>query len=103
MFGLSDIEIQKLMDVFRRNTQVEGVVLYGSRAKGTYKPFSDVDLTLEGKALTRHHLNDLQLQIDDLLLPYQFDVSLFSKLKNESLIDHIQRRGIRIFSRDAES
>lgn len=30
MFGLSDIEIQKLMDVFYRNTAVEGVVLYGS-------------------------------------------------------------------------
>ncbi len=99
MFGLSDIEIQKLMDVFYRNTAVEGVVLYGSRAKGTYKPFSDVDITLEGKNLTRHHLNDLQLQIDDLLLPYHFDISLFSKLKNESLIDHIKRRGIRIFSR----
>ena len=68
------------------------VALYGSRAKGTYKPFSDVDITLEGKNLTRHHLNDL-------LLLYHFEIFLFNKLKNESFIDHIKRRGIRIFSK----
>ena len=75
------------------------MVLYGSRAKGNYKPFSDVDITLVGDELTHEDLNRVILAIDDLLLPYQFDISLFYILKNAELIDHINRRGIVIYER----
>lgn len=35
--------------------------------------------------------------VDDLLLPYHVDLSLFHALKNEALLDHIRRRGIVIY------
>ena len=76
--------------------------MYGSRAKGNYKPFSDVDITLEGAELTHTDLSRLSLAIDDLLLPYQFDISIFHTLKNEALIDHIRRMGITIYERESE-
>ena len=71
-------------------------VLYGSRAKGNYNPFSDVDITLMGD-ITHNRLNRLSMDIDDLLLPYQFDISIFHTLANPDLIDHIQRVGITIY------
>ena len=46
-YGLKDIELAKLNEVFAANERIERVILYGSRAKGNYKPFSDVDITLE--------------------------------------------------------
>lgn len=101
-YGLKDIELQKLCKVFESNERIERVVLYGSRAKGNYKPFSDVDITLIGEELTHTDLNHLSLVIDDLLLPYQFDISIFHTLKNEALIDHIHRVGITIYERESE-
>lgn len=101
-YGLKDIELEKLSKVFAANERIERVVLYGSRAKGNYKPFSDVDITLEGAELTHTDLSRLSLAIDDLLLPYQFDISIFHTLKNEALIDHIRRMGITIYERESE-
>lgn len=98
-YGLKDIELEKLSKVFAANERIERVVLYGSRAKGNYKPFSDVDITLEGDELTHTDLNRTSLAIDDLLLPYQFDISIFHTLKNEALIDHIRRMGITIYEK----
>ena len=98
-YGLTDIELEKLKSVFMRDSKIEKVILFGSRAKGNFKPFSDVDITLIGNELSRSDLNQVFRELDALLLPYQFDVSLWSNLKNEALLDHIQRRGIVIYQK----
>jgi predicted nucleotidyltransferase len=72
---------------------IERAVIYGSRAKGNYKPGSDIDLTLFGPAITEAELLALENRLDDLLLPYTFDISRFHTLQNPQLIDHIQRVG----------
>ena len=100
-YGLKDSELTNLKALFAKNDRLERVILYGSRAKGTYKPFSDVDITLVGRELTHSDLNRMILDIDDLLLPYMFDISIFHTLKNPDLIDHINRRGIVIYEKDA--
>ncbi len=97
LYGIKETELDKLTTLFAQNQRIESVILYGSRAKGNYKPFSDVDITLKGENLTRSDLNQLSLAIDDLLFPYEFDVSIFHKLKNEKLIEHIERVGIMIY------
>lgn len=100
-YGLKDSELTNLKALFAKNDRLERVILYGSRAKGTYKPFSDVDITLVGRELTHSDLNRMILDIDDLLLPYMFDISIFHTIKNSDLIDHINRRGIVIYEKDA--
>ena len=79
--------------------EIEQAVLYGSRAKGNFKPFSDIDITLMGDRLTYNTLSSLSDEIDDLLLPYSVDLSIYGKLKNADLLEHIHRMGIPIFSR----
>ena len=44
--GLTDATVAQIHEVFARHPEVEKAVLYGSRAKGNFKPGSDVDLTL---------------------------------------------------------
>ncbi len=66
-------------------------VVYGSRANGCNRRFSDIDLTLFGEELTQQDLRHIATLIDDLLLLYEFNLSLYSKLTNETLIDHIDR------------
>ena len=53
-----------------------------------------------GKNLSRTDINQLSLAIDDLLLPYQFVISIFSTLINEELIDHINRIGITLYQKN---
>lgn len=96
-YGLTDNELAKLRDVFAMHPDIERVVLYGSRAMGNYKPFSDIDITLFGDRLTHDELVTITAEIDDLLLAYQCDISLFRSLRNQALTEHIKRVGIEIY------
>ena len=92
-YGLPDSAISDLCRIFSANPKVDKVVLYGSRAKGTFRNGSDIDLTLYGQELTLQDLNFLEHEIDDLLLPYKVDLSIFSHIDNPDLVEHIQRVG----------
>jgi len=92
LFGLSDTDRQKIITVFSSCPKVEKVIIYGSRAKGNYKPASDIDLTIFGD-LDWQTFNQLESLLDELFLPYQIDLSIFSQIDNPDLIDHIKRIG----------
>ncbi len=91
--GLTNVEMQKLVSVLSSQPNIEKAIVYGSRAKGTNQKFSDVDMTLVGRNLSHSNLNQVALKIDDLLLPYEFDLSLYSSLTNKNLLEHIRRVG----------
>jgi type I restriction enzyme S subunit len=99
-FGLGAENIRKIQAVLAQYVEIEKVMIYGSRAKGNYKPGSDIDLSLFGKALSEDQLLRLENQLDDLMLPYQFDLNRFHSLQNKALIEHIERVGIVLYSRD---
>jgi len=82
-----------IREVLSRYPAVDNVLIYGSRAKGNYRPGSDIDLTLIGEQLNLKILNQLSLALDDLLTPYTFDLSIYHQIENPDLIDHIQRVG----------
>ena len=92
-FGLKEEIIKQINDVFAIYSQIEKSVIYGSRAKGNFKKGSDIDLTLEGTGLNLSVINSLLNELDDLLLPYTFDVSIFNQINNDSLVEHIERVG----------
>ena len=92
-YGLKKETVKKINTVFARYEEVEEATLYGSRAKGNYKSGSDVDLTLKGKQLNLKLLNKISLDLDDLLLPYTFDLSIYHHITASDLIEHIERVG----------
>lgn len=99
-FGLKEATIQKIGAVFAHYLQVEKAVLYGSRAKGNYKNGSDIDLTLCGGAdLTLNVLYRISDELDDLLLPYTIDLSIFSHISDPDVIEHIQRVGMTFYEK----
>ena len=96
-FGLKDIEIQAIRETLATIPEVEEAIIYGSRARGTNRVSSDIDITLKGRNLTYLQLALLDAKIDDLYLPYFVDLSLFSMLKNQDLIESIELEGIVFF------
>jgi predicted nucleotidyltransferase len=92
-YGLKKEIIEKAGRIFAQYDEIEEAILYGSRAKGNYKPGSDIDLTLKGKGLNLKILNQISLDLDDLLLPYTFDLSIYRHIEQSDLIEHILRVG----------
>lgn len=99
-FGLKEEVIEAIQQVFVTHPEVEEAILYGSRAKGNYKPASDIDLTLIGGNIDTTLLHKISWELDDLLLPYTFDLSIFHQLNNTALLDHINRVGLVFFSKE---
>ncbi len=98
-YGLSENTLTSIISCLSNFNSVESAVLYGSRAKGNYKDGSDIDITLKGANLTLNDVLKIENEIDDLLLPYKFDISIFHQINNLDLIDHINRVGIEIYSK----
>ena len=94
--GLPRAAIEKINSVFARYPALEQAILYGSRAKSTFRNGSDIDLTLQGDSLGYQELSRIEWELDDLLLPYKIDLSLYKHIDNPDLIAHIQRVG-RVF------
>ena len=84
-YVLKESTITAIQSTFKRHPEIEQALLYGSRAKGTHRNGSDIDLTLLGDELTYSLLNRIETEIDDLLLPYTFDLSLYSHIDNADL------------------
>lgn len=100
-FGLSETTISTIHTIFKKYDAIEKAVIYGSRAKGNYKQGSDIDLTLFGESLTTDHLMQISQDLDDSVIPYLLDISVFDLLDNSSLCDHIQRVGVVFYERCA--
>lgn len=98
--GLSDETVARIHGVLARFPDIERAILYGSRAKGNYKPGSDIDLTLCGSALGPDTRAAAACALDDLLLPYTIDLSLFDELRDPELRDHIARVGQVFYARE---
>jgi predicted nucleotidyltransferase len=99
-FGLKQDTINQINQIFSTYPEISKAIIYGSRAKGNYKPGSDIDLTLVGDNINYHQLLEILNKIDDLLLPYFFDLSIFNSLNNPNLIEHIERVGITFYKRE---
>ena len=89
-------ELALLFRVFRSHPAIKQVKLFGSRAKGTHSPHSDVDLALLGD-LSVLQAEAIAAELDELPLPYHYDVRAFGEIAHEALREHIERVGVSIY------
>ncbi len=78
MFGLKDTDIHLINSVFENYSCIT-------------KIGEDINLTT---------LLKIENELDDLLLPYQIDLSIYNKIENLDLISHIKRMGIVFYERN---
>jgi predicted nucleotidyltransferase len=99
-FGLSDTTCTTVRAILGRYPAITNAVLYGSRAKGNYTPGSDIDLTLMGDALDYQVLSSVASALYESDIPYNMDVSVFEKIDNPALREHIERVGFVFYQRE---
>lgn len=100
--GLSLAAVEQIQDVLARFPEVEQATLFGSRAKGTAKRGSDIDLALYGKGLDWRVLGRIEDALDDLLLPYTFSLVHHDDRTAPAVAAHIARVGVPFFQRGEE-
>ena len=94
--GLSPTELVLLRQVFVRHPEIKAVKLFGSRAKGVHTPASDVDLALWAD-LDALQAEAIAAELDELPLPYRYDVQPFHLIRHLPLREHIERVGIQVY------
>lgn len=92
MFGIYPKSYSEIIEIIEKYPSIVKVVIYGSRAKGTQREGSDIDITLFGN-ISQKDLSDLRNDLEDSYIPYMFDISIYDQLNSDSLKEHINRVG----------
>ena len=86
--------IEAIVQLVIKFGQINEIILYGSRAKGTYMERSDIDIALVGENINIIELMDEIDQIDTLL---KIDLVDIKNCKNERLKSEVKENGITLY------
>ncbi len=99
-FGLRPEDLEQIRAVFRRHPEVREVRIFGSRATAQFEDSSDIDLALCGN-LNPEIVGRIWTELDELPLPYAFDVEVYSTLRHPQLKRHIDETGKVLYRRQS--
>lgn len=99
MFGLPENVLKLLRDYFAAHPQVLKVLIYGSRAMGRETPGSDVDLAIVTTS-EEDISGRVQAELEELPVPYLFDVIDYQRIEYQPLREHIDRVGKILFQKN---
>jgi uncharacterized protein len=93
--GLKHSDRAQICAVLERFMGVRSAILYGSRAMGNFKPYSDIDLAIVGDVSERD-IAAIAGELEELPLPYKFDVLALEGIQLPALRQHVADHG-RVF------
>jgi predicted nucleotidyltransferase len=96
-FGLDDSIVADLQRVFARYPEIDSVLIFGSRAKGTFRDGSDIDLAVVSATLTPAQFSKLWAEVDELPLVFMIDLLHWDTLENVKLKSKIKQEGLIFF------
>jgi len=96
IYGLAEHHYADFAHIFKRYPKIERVLIFGSRAKGTAKPYSDFDLAIMAPEMRDQEFNLLWNELDEVPLVFKFDILHWDTLVNQPLKEKILQEG-RIF------
>jgi predicted nucleotidyltransferase len=99
-FGLSDDALDAIRGVLARYPAVEEAVVFGSRSLGREHRGSDVDIALNGE-VSALEAESIALELDELPLPFHFDVQALAAIHHGGLRAHISRAGKTVYRKAA--
>ena len=96
--GLSHGELNIILKVLAPfHASIEVACLFGSRACGEFKPYSDIDLVLFGN-LEKQQVARIYTLLDDSALGLSVDLLAYSLIQHPPLKLHIDHKAKQLFS-----
>lgn len=92
-FGLPEHTFLLIKNYLSQFEEINGIKIFGSRAKGNFKNGSDIDIALFGEKITDKLVQHISFELDELPTPYKFDVINYKKIDNENLKLEIDKYG----------
>jgi predicted nucleotidyltransferase len=92
--GLSSELLQTLENLFSKFSQIQEVRIFGSRARGDYRKYSDIDLAIFGAEIQSETIGKIRQALDDLDTIYEFDLIHFETQTNEKFKRNILKEGL---------
>lgn len=99
-FGLTARDLETITTILNSFSDVREVYIFGSRAKGTDKPGSDIDLAVMNEGVGLNTIMNIKSALTESTLPYNTDVVNYPTLENSDLKEHIDRVGKLIYKKD---
>ncbi len=96
LFGIEQEIMDRILSVLKAEAKVESIILFGSRAKGTFQNGSDIDLAIKGINLSFDNLQNLRIALDELNLPWEIDLLHYDTITDPAVKEHIDRVGIKL-------
>jgi predicted nucleotidyltransferase len=98
--GITPQSYRLMIDAIAQHPEIESAILFGSRAKGTFRKGSDIDIAIKGNACTP----DIALQLsarlnEELPIPYVVDIVHYDTLQHQELMEHIDRVGVPLYEK----
>ncbi len=75
---------QRVVDLLKQELNPERIILFGSRAKGNAKPYSDIDIAVEGgKILDYRERRKLKEKIEEISGIYSLDLVFLDSVEDD--------------------
>jgi uncharacterized protein len=93
-FGITDKSFQLIIKTLRSFPEIEKSIIFGSRAKGSAKKGSDIDLALKGQKIDHKLVSKISTILNqELPIPYKVDLICYNTLNNNDLKSEIDKFG----------
>jgi type I restriction enzyme, S subunit len=98
-FGLDELNTSRLMSILESHSCVSKAVIFGSRARNTFKVTSDIDIAIwtdlnsGSLSLSSNVISSLKADFEDSLIPYTVDLIDYQQLSNQRLKEEIDCYG----------
>lgn len=103
-FGLKELDLEYIIKTIKSFSEIEKAAIFGSRAKGNYKPGSDIDIAIYGEKITFDILSKLHSVLEEQSpMPYFFDIVDYTHLNHKELKEHIERVGCIIYTKSLKA
>ena len=98
-YGLADEQFRAVIKTLAGSGKIATAILFGSRAMGTFKAASDIDIVLCGKHVDFALAVHIEAELEASDLPFFFDVIAWSTITSQNLKRHIWDCGQVIYKR----
>jgi len=100
--GLTEREWKDIQRTLGHFPNLQKAILFGSRAMGTHKPGSDIDIAIFGKQLTFNEFLDIKNALEQIGMLQEMDVVRFESIDNPEFVDHIRSVGIELYKKGSQ-
>ena len=94
----SKIRMEKLFEQVKKCASnypnIFKIVLFGSRARGDYRPNSDIDLAIFSRSISNLEVANFTNEIEDLDTLLKFDIVLMTPDTDPRLLENVKQEGV---------